>query len=152
MSVETVASRLPSESSAWTPARIFLAVSATYHLFLGIAGFVVNQTFPLSTSAAASSGDRLLGGLLTNGWHSLLGFLLGLVSLYFAMKPKYAREAAIGIGVSQVGTVLALALRDPSAYLLASNGADQVVHTFTAVVGIAAGLLTRNEQRRGAPA
>ena len=36
-----------AEGSSWAPARIFMAVSAVWHLPLGIVGLVVDQTFPV---------------------------------------------------------------------------------------------------------
>ncbi|MDQ3877793.1 MAG: DUF4383 domain-containing protein [Actinomycetota bacterium] len=144
MSVEVGSTRIAGpESGGWTPARIFLATSAAYHLLLGIAGFAIDQSFPLTTSAAAHGAHQHVFGIfMTNGWHSLAGALLGIVSLWFAIRPRYAREAAIAIGVSQVATVVGLALLAPSTFLLASNGADQVIHAFTAIAGIACGLAT----------
>lgn len=134
-----------ARTSAWTPARIFLVVSAIYHLLLGILGLAIDQTFPLSAEAAARAGSMHVFGVFeTNGWHSLAALGLGAVSLFFAVRPQRAREAAVALGISQAFIVLALALRDPSAFLLAANGADQVIHTATALGGIVSGLLTRN--------
>ena len=128
----------------WTPARVFLAASATYHLILGIAGLVIDQTFPFGPDATEQAGSAHIFGIFeTNGWHSLAGLLLGVVSLYFWLRPTWAREAALAIGVSQLGVVVAFALWPPSTFSFASNGADQVIHATTALGGIAAALLTR---------
>jgi hypothetical protein len=133
-------------STAWTPARAFLAASALYHLVLGAVGFVADRTFPLSTAAAArADSEHIFGVFETNGWHSLAAVFLGVVSLYFVLRPHRARAAAIAIGASQLAVVVGLALWDPSVFLLASNGADQVIHSLTAIAGIGAGLLTRTE-------
>ena len=130
--------------SSWTPARIFLAISAGYHIPLGIIGLAINQSFPLSSHAAARSGsDQILGVLATNGWHSLAALAVGAISVYFTARPLHAREAALGIGAGHVAVVLALSVQDPSTFLIASNGADQVIHVTTAVGGLASGLLTR---------
>lgn len=142
-----MATREPvSETGApvWTPARIFLAVSAFYHLLLGIVGLGVDRSFPLGPNATEHAGSgHVFGVFETNGWHSLAGILVGVVSLYFAVRPRHAREAALAIGVSQLGTTVALALWDPSIFMFASNGADQVIHSTTAVAGIASALWTR---------
>jgi len=120
-----------------------MAVSTIWHLPLGIIGLVVDQTFPVGADAAVASGsDHIFGVFETNGWHSLAGLLLGVVSFFFALRPERAREAAIGIGAFHVGVVVALVLWGPETFWIASNAADQVVHSSTAVGGIVSGLLT----------
>ena len=127
----------------WTPARIFLLVSALYHLPLGILGLLVDQTFPLSAGAAAhASSGHLFGVFETNGWHSVAGLGVGAFSLFYVVRPRHARAAALNLGIGHVLIVIALAIWDPSTFLFASNGADQVIHTTTALGGIASGLLT----------
>ena len=133
----------PFDERAWSPARIFLAISAAYHLVLGSVGLMIDQTFPLSEGAAAQHSEHIFGIFETNGWHSVAGLSIGLVSLYFALRPRYAREASIWIGISQLGVVLAFAFFEPTQFLFASNGADQWIHSLTTVGGIAAGLMTR---------
>ena len=134
-------------SSMWTPARIFLAGSAAYHLLLGGAGLAVDQTFAVGSDEVARAGSAFIFGIFeTNGWHSLAGLLLGLVSLYFAVRPEHARPAALAIGTSQVFTFLGLAVFPPSTFWFASNMADQVIHASTAIAGIASGLLTGPER------
>lgn len=128
----------------WTPARVFLAASAIYHLILGIAGLAIDQTFPLGPANTEQAGSAHIFGIFeTNGWHSLAGLLLGMLSLYFWLRPARAREAAFAIGASQVAVVLGFALWPPSTFSFASNGADQVIHATTAIGGIGAALLTR---------
>ncbi|HEY7875993.1 MAG TPA: DUF4383 domain-containing protein [Actinomycetota bacterium] len=130
-------------ASEWTPARIFLLVSALYHLPLGILGLLVDQTFPLSAGAAAhASSGHLFGVFETNGWHSVAGLGVGAFSLFYVVRPRHARAAALNLGIGHVLIVIALAIWDPSTFLFASNGADQVIHTTTALGGIASGLLT----------
>jgi hypothetical protein len=132
-----------AQTSEWSPARIFLLASAIYHTPLGIIGLVMDQTFPLSSGAALHGhSEHIFGVLQTNGWHSLAALGLGLVSLFFALRPAYARETALAIGIGHVGLVFALILWDPSTFLLASNAADQIIHSTTAVSGIVCGLLT----------
>ncbi len=134
-----------AETSTWSPARVFLLASAVWHLPLGIIGLAVDQTFPLDSEAAAHAGSAHLFGIFeTNGWHSLAALFLGLVSVYFLMRPEASRAAALVIGVGHVGIVAALILWDPSTFLLASNWADQIVHSATAVGGIVSALMTRS--------
>ena len=136
-------------AQSWSPARTFLAASAAYHLLLAIVGLAIDQTFPLGADAAAHAGSEHVFGIFeTNGWHSLAALLLGVVSLYFAQRPTRAREAAFAVGLSQLLVVVALSVLPPSTFLFASNGADQVVHTSTAIGGIGSALLTRPVRSR----
>ena len=128
----------------WTPARLFLAASAVYHLILGIAGLAIDQTFPLGRTDTEQAGSAHIFGIFeTNGWHSVAGLLLGVVSLYLWARPARSREGALVVGASQLGVVMAFALWPPSTFSFASNGADQVIHAMTAIGGIGAALLTR---------
>lgn len=138
----------------WSPARIFMAVSAVWHLLLGVVGLLYDQTFPIGPDAAASAGsDHIFGIFETNGWHSLAALLLGALSLYFALRPQRAREGALGIGLFHVALVIALFVWEPETFWIASNAADQIVHSSTAVGGIIAGLMTssRNSTYSGPP-
>lgn len=128
----------------WAPARIFMLAAAVVHLPLGIAGLVYDQTFPVGAAAAErATSEYIFGVFETNGWHSLAALVLGVVTAYFTMYPRRARDAALMIGLLHVGIVASLAVWQPSTFWLASNGADQVVHASTAIGGIAAALLTR---------
>jgi hypothetical protein len=135
----------------WTPARIFMLAAAVVHLPLGIAGLVYDQTFPIGATAAERASSELVFGIFeTNGWHSLAALILGIITAYFAMYPRRARDAALIIGVLHVGIFAALAMSQPSTLWLASNGADQVVHASTAIGGIASSLLTRPRESEAA--
>lgn len=136
------------QSQEWSPARIFLAASAAYHLFLGAIGLAIDQTFPLSSvEAARLHSEHIFGIFETNGWHSLAAVLLGLVSLYFAVRPRYAREAALYVGLSQLGVVVTFTVWAPETFLFASNGADQWIHSLTTIGGVTGWLLTPNDRR-----
>ena len=141
--------RLMEPAEEWTPARIFLAISAAYHLLLGLVGLVIDRTFPVGERVAArADSEHIFGIFETNGWHSVAAVLLGAASLYLMMRPRNARAGALVVGVSQAVVVLALALFPPSTFWFASNAADQVVHAGTAVGGIASALLTRPTRPR----
>lgn len=136
-------------SGVWSPARIFMTVSAVFHLPVAIVGLAIDQTFPLGANAVARAGSEHIFGILeTNGWHSLAALLVGVVSLYFAIRPQRAREAALAIGLGHVFVVVALALWAPSTFWLMSNGADQVVHATTAIAGTGSAWLTRPVRSR----
>ena len=133
-----------THGSQWSPARMFLAASAVFHIPGAVAGFAVDRSFPVGAAAAARTPPALIFGVFeTNGWHTLGALIVGLVSLYYALCSDHARDAAITLGVTHVGLVFALVGWEPSTFWLASNMADQIVHATTAVGGTAAGLLTR---------
>ena len=134
---------VPAQASSWTPARIFMAVSAVWHLPLGIVGLVMDQTFPIGPEATThAASDHIFGVFETNGWHSLAAVLLGAISLLFALRPERARAAALVIGVFHVGVFASLSLWGPETFWLASNTADQVIHSATAISGLVFGLMT----------
>ncbi len=133
---------------SWTPARIFMAASAVFHIPIAIAGFIADRSFPIGAGAAARGGSgHVFGVFETNGWHTLGALMVGLVSLYFALRPRHAREGALGIGLFHVGFWFSLLLWEPSAFWIASNGADQIVHASTAIGGVITGLLTPRSVR-----
>jgi len=140
----------PAPTEPWSPARMFMLVSAIYHLPLGIIGLLYDQTFPIGTAdARRAASEHIFGIFETNGWHSLAALALGVVSLYFVMRPRGARAAALAIGVFHVGIVVSLIAWPPETFWLASNGADQIIHSFTAIAGIGAALLTRDTRQPG---
>jgi hypothetical protein len=121
--------------------------SALYHLPLGIVGLLYDRTFPIGSAEAEHAGsDHIFGIFETNGWHSSAALVLGVVSLYFTMRPRRAREVALAIGVLHVGIVASLIAWPPETFWLASNAADQIIHSFTAIAGIGTALLTRDTQ------
>ena len=125
----------------WTAARVFMLVAAVWHLGLGSVGFLYNSTFPIGAAAVrASESAHIFGIFETNGWHNAAAVGLGLVTLYFTLRPARAREAALVIGVAQVGLTLAFVMWDPRTFWIASNTADQFVHASTAIGGIVCGL------------
>ena len=137
------------QRDGWTPARIFLAASAFYHLGLSLVGFAIDRSFPVGTTATEHAGSEHIFGIFeTNGWHSLAAFLLGLVSLYFVLRPARAREVSLGVGISQALVVVAFALLPPETFWFASNAADQVIHSITAIGGITGSVLTQPARSR----
>jgi hypothetical protein len=119
-------------------------VSTLYHLPLGIAGLIYDQTFPVGAAAAERAGSELVFGIFeTNGWHSVAALALGVISVYYTFYPRGARDAALAIGLFHVGIVASLEIWEPSTFWLASNFADQVIHTGTAIGGITSALLTK---------
>ena len=131
-------------SGRWTPARIFMLVAAVVHLPLGVAGLIADQTFPVGATAAERAESALVFGVFeTNGWHSVAALAIGLMAAYLTIAPRRARDVALAIGLFHVGVVASLVVWEPSTFWLASNAADQVIHTSTAIGGIGSALLTR---------
>lgn len=132
-----------AEATVWTPARLFFLVAAAWHIPLGLAGFVYERSFPVGPAAAEAAGSAHIFGIFeTNGWHNLAALALGVLALYFTIKPRGAREAALAVGLFHVGLVLALTVWEPSTFWIASNGADQVIHSATGLGGIVTALVT----------
>lgn len=135
-------------SQGWTPARVFMLLAAAWHLPLGGLGFLYNASFPIGAAAARSGESAHIFGIFeTNGWHNAAAVLLGLVALYFMLRPHRAREAALIIGFGLAGFTASLMIWDPSAFWIASNTADQWVHASTAIGGVATGLATPGSVR-----
>jgi len=123
----------------------YLVVSGVYLLITAIAGFAYTTSFGVGPTAKSVGSSQIFGIFETNGWHNLGGLVNGVSALGFAMTPtKIARIGAIVIGFAS-GVLAILLFAWPSQPLLASNGADQVIHISVAVGGIAAGLMTRPE-------
>ena len=135
--------RGPGEALSWTPARVFMGVSAVWHLPLGLIGLVTDRTFPIGATATTHAESEYIFGVFeTNGWHSLAALLLGAISLLFAWRPERARTAALVIGIFHVAVFGSLVLWGPETFWIASNTSDQVVHSTTAIAGLVAGSMT----------
>ena len=131
-------------TSRWSPARLFLLVTSIVHVPLGLIGFAYDRTFPVGADAAQSQGSALVFGILeTNGWHTLGALLVGAVALFFTINPARARQAALAIGAPHVALTVSLMIWEPSTFWIASNAADQVIHSFSAIGGLVSGFATR---------
>jgi Domain of unknown function (DUF4383) len=137
-------------ASQWSPARVYLAVTAAYLLVLGVAGFLSDASFP--TSSAAVGHHHVLGIFDTNGWHNLAGMVFGALALVAALDPTRARMGALIVAVPNAFVFVTFALVDPSTFWFASNGADNVVHAVLGFGGIAAALATPARRSRAARA
>jgi len=121
----------------------YLVVSGVYLLVTAAAGFAYTRSFGVGPTARSIGSAQIFGVFESNGWHNLAGVLNGVTALGFAMTPtRIARLGAMFIGFAS-GAVAILLFTWPSQPLLASNGADQVIHISVAVAGIATGLLTK---------
>jgi hypothetical protein len=139
----TLASGVESRQE-WSPARVFLVAAGVYLLVVGIAGFLIDRSFPVGSGEALHSGSADIFGIFkTNGWHSLSAVLFGALAIAFAIKPETARAGALVVGVPNALVLFAFLIEDPRTFWFASNGADQVAHALLGFGGIAAALLTR---------
>lgn len=139
---------ISDHGSQWTPARIFMLFVAVWHVPLAVAGFIYDRTFPIGSTEAGSAGSEHIFGIFeTNGWHTLLALILGVVATYYTIYPRGVRQVAMTIGVVHVGVFLALVFWEPKTLWLASNGADQVLHAISAIGGIGSSLATRRSRR-----
>ena len=134
----------------WTAARIYLLISAVFHIPVAVIGFVYERSFPIGSGAAARGpSEHVFGVFETNGWHTLGAAIVGVVSLCYVVRPRQARAAALALGASHVGLWLSLIIWDPSTFWIASNTSDQIVHASTAAGGLVSGLLTPREVGAG---
>ncbi len=130
----------------WSPARIYLVASGIVLLFLAVAGFAVNATFPTDPDQVHATSDHLFGILETNGWHNLAGLFSGLVALGFAVRPEWARLGALVKGIFYVVVTTSIAIEGGEMVLIASNAADQVVHASLAIGGLASAALSPRQR------
>jgi hypothetical protein len=138
------AERSVAVADEWSPARIYLVVSGVVLLMLGVAGLVLDQSFPTSPGAVDAAGSRWLFGVLqTNGWHSVAAVVSGAVALGFAVRAEWARLGAMAKGLFYVVVTMSLFITEPSTFLLVSNIGDQIVHASLAIGGVATALATR---------
>ncbi|MGH7855922.1 MAG: DUF4383 domain-containing protein [Candidatus Binatia bacterium] len=127
--------------SDWSPARWYLLVSGVVLLLLGGLGFALNTSFPTS-SADFGDSAHLFGLFETNGWHNAAALGSGFLALGFAVEERWSRLGAFVKGALYVAVTTALFVTEPGTLLVASNAADQVLHSALAVGGIATGLAT----------
>lgn len=133
----------------WSAARLYLAISGFYLVALGIAGFVVNRTFPIGAADAARARSDLVFGLFeTNGWHNLAGLVFGLIALWFLFRSTQWALGALAVGVPNLITFVAFAVTTPTTFWFASNGADAVLHALLGFGGVVAAMVS-HDWRRG---
>ena len=130
-----------AHAAEWSPARVYLAITAAYLLVLGIGGFFADASFP--TSSAAVGHAHAFGIFETNGWHNLAGLAFGVIALVACLAPERARIGALIVAIPNAIVFVTFALWDPATFLFASNGTDNVVHALLGFGGIAAALATR---------
>ena len=136
--------RPPDARRRWSAARSYLLLAGGFLLTIGVAGFAVGPGLPTSPAGVHDGHGHLFGVLATNGWHNLaaLGVALPALATAFA-RPGLAAPVALAVGASHAVVFVAFAIWDPSRFLMAVNGADQVMHAALAGLGVASAVVSR---------
>lgn len=146
MTTTTLRRRDRHGSATWPPARLFLLVSGTCLLLVGVVGFTLDASYPTSSAAVAHSHAHVFGIFETNGWHNLGALMMALPALGVALaRPALSRVVALAVGMSNALVFLLFAIGEPSAFWIASNTADQVLHAALAAGGVITGKRLRRQ-------
>ncbi len=122
------------------------AVFGIVYTLVGLAGFFVSETF-------AGTQDNDLLGFQVNHLHNIVHLLIGLALLAASRRHDTARSANLAIGATYLLLgVLGPVINGSALDIIALNGADNVLHLLIALAGIAAGLASRDDDRRAATA
>jgi hypothetical protein len=130
---------------ARTPAQWYCLIAGAALTLAGIAGFFADASFDTGNNVGGGS----LLGFEVNGIHNLIHLASGLLLLFASRGRADARIVAIAFGVTY-GIVAIIGLIDGGDVLtlIPINGADNVLHVGLALLGIVAGLVSRNADRR----
>ena len=129
---------------AKTPAQWYCLLAGLSLLLAGILGFFVDAGFDTGNGV---DGDSLIV-FEVNGIHNLVHIASGLVLLAASRTRRSARAVAIGFGLVY-GLVALIGIIDGSDVigLIPVNGADNALHVALALLGIIAGVISRNDDR-----
>jgi hypothetical protein len=130
--------------------RTVALVFGIVYLLVGLAGFLVTGDVGF---ASPDGNPLLIFGV--NPLHNIVHLLVGAVLLAASRRTASARAANLAIGATYllIG-IIGLFIADASnpANILAFNGADNVLHLFTALVLLGVALGTDKDARRTAGA
>lgn len=133
-----------------TPAHVYLILSGLYLTVIGgIMGLIANHSFALGSAVRTDpkNSGRVLGIFVSNGWHSLIGLLGGLLALgLLASSRRIARSGSIWLGVYYLSVTVSLLIRpttNAASNIIATNGADNWTHFALGIGGIVAGFATQ---------
>jgi len=133
-----------ARSDARTPAQWYTLVFGATLLLVGIIGFFADAGFDTGTGI---DGDKLLGIFEVSGIHNLVHIASGAVLLAASPKRATARLVAIGFGVVYLlVTIIGFIQGDNVIGLIPVNSADNFLHLAISGLGIAAGLMSRDER------
>ena len=126
----------------YTPAQIYsLAFGATL-LLVGILGFIAESAF--DTGSNVNGSNFIL--FEVNGWHNLVHIASGLLGLALWRSAAGARSYALGFGaVYLIVTLWGFIDGNDVLGLIPVNAADNVLHLLISLLGIGAGLASRDQ-------
>jgi hypothetical protein len=140
-----------------TPAQWYCYIVGATLALVGILGFTADATFDTATgsdaTAATGNGDGMLQGdgflgFEVNGWHNVVHLLSGVVLLALAGKRRTAKPAAIAFGlVYGLVTIIGLVDGNDVLGIIPVNQADNVLHALLSLLGLAAGLMSKTDDR-----
>src|SRR3954452_17710666 len=130
---------------AKTPAQWYCLLAGAALLLAGVLGFIADSGFDTGNNVQGSS----LLGFEVNGIHNLIHVASGALLLAGSRTRASARAVAIAFGLTY-GVVALIGLIDGADVLtlIPINGADNVLHVLLALLGLAAGLVSRDDERR----
>ena len=129
----------------YTPAQLYsLAFGATL-LLVGILGFIAEASF--NAGSDVNGSNFIL--FEVNGWHNLVHIASGLLGLALWRSVSGARSYALGFGaVYLIVTLWGFIDGNDVLGLIPVNAADNVLHLLISVLGIGAGLASRDATAR----
>ena len=130
---------------ARTPAQWYCILGGVALLLAGLLGFISDSSF--DTGNDIEGGSFL--GFEVNAWHNLVHLASGLLLIAASRRRGSARTVAIAFGLVY-GLVALIGIIDGSDVVgvIPVNSADNVLHVALALLGIVAGLISRNDDRR----
>ena len=134
-----------ARSDERTPAQWYTLVFGAVLLLVGLVGFVVDAGFDVGSGI---DGDKLLGIFEVSGIHNLVHIASGAVLLAASPKRASARLVAIAFGVVYLlVTIIGFIQGDNVIGLIPVNSADNFLHLAISGLGIAAGLMSSDDDR-----
>lgn len=129
----------------YTPAQIYSLVFGATLLLVGILGFIAEASFDAGSDLTGSNFILFE----VNGWHNLVHIASGLLGLALWRSVPGARSFALGFGaVYLIVTLWGFIDGNDVLGLIPINGADNVLHLLISLLGIGAGLASRDEPAR----
>jgi Domain of unknown function (DUF4383) len=140
-----IASMRTNFDRARTPAQWYCLLAGLVLLIAGAFGFIADASF--DTGNGVQGGSFL--GFEVNGIHNLIHLASGGLLLYASRNRSTAKAVAIAFGATYgLVAVIGLIDRDDVLGIIPINSADNVLHVGLALVGLVAGLVSREADRR----
>jgi hypothetical protein len=125
-----------------SPAQLYALIFGAILTIAGIIGFFYNSEFTSNVAVR----DAVFGMLDVNGWHNVVHILTGVLGLMAAASYSSARVYALALGVVYLAVAIwGFIIGDGSSILsiIPVNTADNILHLFISIAGIAAAVATR---------